>query len=50
MEEKICCICGKKFTEWGNNASPVMSGVCCDSCNNTIVIPARIEEITKNNS
>ncbi len=31
-----------KYTSWGHNAEPVNSGRCCDSCNNRVVIPARI--------
>ena len=42
-----CCICGKEYTHWGNNAEPVKSGRCCDECNATRVIPARIEELRK---
>ncbi len=30
------------YTHWGNNAEPVNSGRCCDVCNNSVVIPARI--------
>lgn len=43
MKEKICCICGKKFTEWGNNPRPVKDeGTCCDDCNMRYVLPARV--------
>jgi len=38
---KICSICSRRFTEWGNNAEPVNSGICCDSCNSNVVIPTR---------
>ena len=49
MEKKfICCLCGKEFNGWGNNAAPVANGECCDECNSNIVIPARIEEYFKN--
>ena len=42
-EEKICCICGKKFIGWGNNPEPVKhEGVCCDECNNSVVLSARL--------
>ena len=42
-EEKICCICGKKFTGWGNDPWPVkMEGECCDDCNNSQVLAARL--------
>jgi hypothetical protein len=29
----------------GNNAQPVKNGRCCDVCNSTKVIPARIKEL-----
>tara|TARA_R110000822_G_scaffold3972_22_gene17052 strand:- start:81 stop:290 length:210 start_codon:yes stop_codon:yes gene_type:complete len=29
----------------GNNAQPIMDGRCCDECNNTLVIPARMDAI-----
>ena len=42
-----CCICKKKFEGWGNNPWPVKKrGRCCDKCNDTVVIPARIIDIT----
>ena len=41
MKEK-CSICGKGYDGYGNNAEPVNSGRCCDDCNATQVIPARI--------
>jgi hypothetical protein len=42
---KVCVLCGKEFTEWGNNPEPVApyeDGQCCDWCNMTIVLPARM--------
>ncbi len=51
----ICCFCyapvnlhynaqgGIAWTE-GHNAEPVMNARCCDSCNATVVIPARLKE------
>lgn len=39
---KKCCICGKPYMGYGNNAMPVRSGSCCDECNFKVVIPARI--------
>ena len=45
MEEHICCICGKKFTGWGNNPWPVVNDEdarCCDDCNDTRVLEARL--------
>lgn len=51
-----CCIChneiekkyhdGKMYWDGGNNAEPVVEdGRCCDYCNATVVIPARIRGI-----
>ena len=40
---KKCVICGEIFEEWGNNALPVKDGQCCNECNYSKVIPARIE-------
>lgn len=43
-----CSICKKEIPTrldgWdkGNNAEPVNNGRCCDHCNETVVIPARI--------
>ena len=44
--EKTCCICGKKFKGYGNNPWPVAEeGTCCDECNLSKVIAARLEMI-----
>jgi len=40
---KRCSICQKKYAEFGNNAWPVNDGRCCNSCNWSIVIQARLE-------
>ncbi len=42
-----CDICGCEIAAvgpWksGNNAVPVVNGRCCDRCNSTVVIPARL--------
>ena len=40
-----CCICGNYFKGWGNNPWPVSTkedDQCCDDCNSTRVVPARI--------
>jgi len=37
-----CSICGRDAGKYGNNARPVKNGRCCDLCNATIVIPARL--------
>lgn len=31
-----------RYENWGNNAEPVNEGRCCDYCNDTVVIPARL--------
>ena len=41
-----CCICGRRINGYGNNPAPVKDeGVCCDRCNNTIVLAARIKAL-----
>ena len=48
-----CCICGKKFSGWGNNPWGALDkdnkyiefksdDVCCDECNDKYVIPGRL--------
>lgn len=47
----VCCICGKPFQGFGNNPVPVRKcGVCCTDCNYELVIPARINNIYKDNT
>ena len=44
----LCGICGKEFEGYGNNPEPVKpfdEGVCCDECNNDVVIPKRLEDL-----
>lgn len=49
-KKKICCICGKEFSEHGNNPYPVKEdGECCRACNYGVVIPKRIELSNKRN-
>ncbi len=36
-ECKICSICGRVFSEWGNNAHPINKGTCCDDCNSFVI-------------
>lgn len=38
-----CIFCGRDYTSFGHNAAPVTSGRCCDECNATKVIPARLK-------
>ena len=46
MKLFTCCLCGHKFEGYGNNAEPLVEyGICCDTCNVTKVIPARIKLI-----
>lgn len=46
--KKKCCICGKEFYGWGNEPWPVKeSGQCCDKCNMSVVVPARLELLFK---
>lgn len=43
-----CSICGEFFYGWGNNPYPVTTGEndrCCDICNETKVIPARLAQM-----
>jgi hypothetical protein len=45
--QKICSICQAPFDEFGNNAAPVNAGRCCNLCNDTVVIPARIRRMRR---
>lgn len=38
-----CCICRKEAGKYGNNALPLIDGLCCDDCNIRKVVPARLE-------
>ena len=46
-----CCICKQEIVTdpngWnkGNNAEPVKSGRCCNTCSSVIVLPERIRLI-----
>lgn len=47
-----CSICHEDIPvvlDWafGNNAQPVNDGRCCNRCNMEVVIPARLQEISK---
>lgn len=41
---RTCCLCGKDLKdEFGNNPYPLKkNGDCCNVCNTTKVIPARL--------
>lgn len=48
LQEKKCCICGKKFVGWGNDPWPVNmdeKARCCDKCNSEKVLPARLAQM-----
>lgn len=54
MSRKVrkCCLCGEKLPigNLGNNPEPLKpysSGTCCDKCNATKVIPARLAQVSK---
>ena len=41
-----CCFCGKDAGKYGNDPWPIYWGDmkrCCDECNLTYVIPARLD-------
>lgn len=46
-EYKRCDICQKRFSEYGNNPCPFSGSVCCDKCNEKLVVPMRIYESIK---
>ena len=49
-EKKVCCICGKEYEGYGNNAEPYKEGYCCDGCNMKFVIPDRLNKAKKPNN
>ena len=46
-----CCLCGGRYENYGNNPAPLMEDTdkkpnrCCDECNKTKVIPARLKGV-----
>jgi hypothetical protein len=36
---------GEVYWTEGNNAEPIEDGRCCESCNSSVVIPARLEQL-----
>ena len=47
---QTCCLCGSTFIGWGNNPFPLSEKEddrCCDECNYTKVIPARLAKIAE---
>ena len=48
LKNYICCICHCEFSDYGNNPQPISQNPkdrCCDNCNQTVVIPERINRI-----
>lgn len=37
-----CCICGKEIEGYGNSPFPIAGKLCCDTCNNKVVVPYRV--------
>lgn len=33
----ICCLCKKKYNNYGHNAEPLASGRCCSDCNIDVI-------------
>ena len=40
-----CKICNETFLGHGHNAQPVTNGRCCDVCNDTQVVPTRLNNM-----
>ena len=40
-----CVICGNEIVGFCNNALPVKDGRCCGACNDTVVIPTRLQKL-----
>ena len=50
-ETKICCICDEAFAGYGNDPWPIADdGECCDLCNASKVIPARLRRMKEDNN
>ncbi len=46
-----CALCSNEFWGYGNNPDPLAKkGLCCDECNTTKVIPARLAQYHANQS
>jgi hypothetical protein len=52
MEKFICCLCNNEFEGYGNDPRPLPmkdeNDECCDECNMTKVVPARMEIFLNN--
>lgn len=43
LPRRRCVICGDAIKdEYGHDAHPIAAGKCCDVCNYSVVVPARI--------
>ena len=40
-----CAVCKELFSGYGNRAEPVAEGLCCDACDNDIVMPTRSRQM-----
>jgi hypothetical protein len=48
LELNLCCFCGQDFGQFGNNPEPLVAfdeGRCCNDCNSSRVIPARLSQL-----
>ena len=46
MKKYKCVLCGRECEGYGNNPRPLKhEGRCCNECNSTKVIPARLEDV-----
>lgn len=47
-----CVICHKTSKGYGNNAQPVKVGICCDNCNEDVIMERlrQVEERENENS
>lgn len=37
-----CSICGKEITGYANSPFPIAGSICCDVCNNKVIVPYRV--------
>jgi len=42
--EKVCSLCSRPYSGYGNNSQPLSNGRCCDSCNEDVIV-ARLQNI-----
>tara|TARA_R110000824_G_scaffold270330_1_gene458764 strand:- start:272 stop:433 length:162 start_codon:yes stop_codon:yes gene_type:complete len=42
-----CVICKVVFEGYGNNAEPIRKGICCDDCNQKVILPIRLSQLAK---